>query len=217
MAKNENTVETVTLPAPAPGNVLIEVLEEIVIYPGSGAGPWSMFPASWDIPTRNGMLNYGGTQVSNDAAAGDKVDKETGLVIPKIDRILDRQARIDRSDYFGSASGPSADWKTKYLREAVVGVVMANMKAEYKGKLTEAKVAVAKDLEGMFMRCCEIRHDKFENDSNTAALEQFPTPQSQFDALWPKQVAHAEKRVEQKREADKANANAFDLGDFAPE
>ena len=108
--------------------------------------------------------------------------------------------------YGSGGGGKSADLLTKFLREAVLGIVLANM-TEYKGRKVDAIKDVAADHESMFFEVCKIRA-KNVKDSGTA--------EEQFKKFWPVQVAAAESKVAEKRKSDAALANAFDLGDFAP-
>ncbi|KKM17357.1 hypothetical protein LCGC14_1676620 [marine sediment metagenome] len=108
--------------------------------------------------------------------------------------------------YGSGGGGKSADLLTRFLREAVLGVVLVNM-PEYKGKKTEAVKAVADDHEAMFLACCEIRHKAIAGSDPADKM---------FADFWPGQVANAEKRVEEKRAADRSAVNAFDADNYTP-
>ena len=206
MAKNE----TVTLPAPPAGQVYMLILDK----------PWTTFckyngevEKSYTLPTEAPNAESAWALISQ---AWTRI---MGTVTMPQDGYPEGETRLQHCDdraesviantygYGSGGGGKSADLLTKFLREAVLGVVLANM-PEYKGRKNDAIKDVANDHEAMFLACCEIRHKAIAGSDDAATM---------FKAFWPGQETAAEKRVEEKRAADKAAANAFDLGNFAPD
>ncbi len=130
--------------------------------------------------------------------------------VTRLQKCDERAVAINANTYAygsGGGGGKSADWETKFLREAVLGIVLKNM-PEYKGRKVDAIKAVADDPAAMFLACCKLRH---------AAIKGSDSAEKQFDRFYPMQEAGAKKRADEKRAYDRSAANAFDLGDFSPD
>ncbi len=205
MAKNE-----ITLPALPAGQVYMAILDKpFATFCKYGGDVDKEYVQPLDALNAESFWSLG--QAAYLRAMGTVTIPQEGYPegVTRLMKCDERAEAINANTYgFGSGGGgKSADLLTRFLRESVLGVVLANM-PEYKGRKADAIKLVADDHEAAFLACCEIRHKAIAGSDDAATM---------FKQFWPGQVASAEKRVEEKRAADSAAANAFDLGNFAPD